>query len=159
MRRSIILLAILLAVSSSAVAQYCDEEVVFGTSAGTIDMYHTGALFNCCAWLDIEVTESQWLIEFTEWEMFEHGPCYCLCCFDATATVSGLEPGEYTVRVWRALDNFDETWTFIQAAEETVLVEGYAEPSLTTGFVPCVESAVIDGSEETTWGTIKALYH
>jgi len=159
-RRSVALVAVLLAVLplSTSTAQYCEEEVTFETSAGALSMSHHEALFNCCSWLDIQVETVAWTIDFTEWEMFEEGPCYCLCCFDASATAGGLEPGDYTARVWKALDNFDGTWTFVLAAEEPVTIEGESEPSLETAHVPCVASALPESPLEQTWGTIKALY-
>ncbi|MFH1501552.1 MAG: hypothetical protein ABIG03_00760 [Candidatus Eisenbacteria bacterium] len=159
MARTIVLLAFLLAASSPSSAQLCEEEVTLATSPGAIEMIHDEAMFNCCARLEIEVEQSPSLIEFTEWETFDEGPCYCVCCFHADAFVGGLEPGEYTVKVWKALDNFDGTWTFELAAEEVVLVEGDSDPSLATSFEACVESDVNDGGTEMTWGVLKALYH
>ncbi len=143
--------------ASIASAQSCDEEVVFRALEGTIDIYHHEALFNCCAWIDVEVTQS-YEIDVIEWEQFENGPCYCLCCFDVMATIGGLEPGEYLVRVWKALNNFDGTWTFELAAEETVVVDGLSPAYVQTGYIPCVESAILEDPAETTWGTIKGFY-
>jgi len=160
MNRSVVVLAVLLAVltCTPTAAQYCEEEVVFATSPGTLSMYHSEALFNCCAWLDIEAVTGPGNVEITEWEMFEFGPCYCLCCFDASATVAGLEPGEYAVKVWKALDNFDGTWEFVLAADDTLLIEGESAPYLETSYVPCVESGAADEPQRSTWGTIKSLY-
>ncbi|MBD3348501.1 MAG: hypothetical protein GF400_04820 [Candidatus Eisenbacteria bacterium] len=160
MKRLLAVMAVVLAVlpASLSSAQDCVEEVTFETWPGTLFMRHHEALFNCCAWLDVEVVTTRGTIEFTEWEMFEQGPCYCLCCFDAEATVGGLDPGEYTARVWKAMDNFDGTWTFELAAEEVVTIEGESEPSLETSYTPCVGSSAPGQPNEATWGTIKALY-
>lgn len=160
MKRAIVVPALLLAVLpfSSAFADLCDEAVTLDVSPGTIAMHHEGALFNCCAWLDVEAVQSPGTVEFLEWERFETTPCWCVCCFEAEATQSGLEPGEYTVRVFRVLDNFDGTWTFALALEETVVVEGSSEPAFNASYTPCVESAVEEAFLELSWGTIKSLY-
>lgn len=160
MKRFAAAMAVFIAVlpASFSSAQYCEEEVTFETSPGTLFMRHHEALFNCCAWLDVEVVTTTETIEFTEWEMFEDGACYCLCCFDAEATVGGLEPGEYTARVWKAMDNFDGTWTLELAAEEVVTIEGESEPLIETSYTPCVDTSAPGQPNEMTWGTIKGLY-
>ncbi len=160
MRRTILVSALLLAVLpvSEAGAQTCDEIVTIEVTPGTISMQHDQALFNCCAWLDIEAVQSPGLVEFFEREMFNEGPCYCLCCFDASAIQSGIEPGEYTVRVWKALNNLDGTWTMVLAYEGEVVVTGYSTPQFHSAYVPCAQSTVEGPDLGTSWGTIKALY-
>jgi hypothetical protein len=160
MKRSLAVLAVLLALVplSSSRAQDCQEEVALETSPGTLSMYHHEAMFNCCAWLDVQVEAVPGSVEFTEWEQFEIGPCYCLCCFDASATVGGLEAGEYVTRVWKALNNGDGTWNFVLAAEDTLVIEGESPPSLVTSYLPWVETVTPEDSDGRSWGTIKALY-
>jgi len=136
--------------------QECSEEIVFETSAGTIVMHHQEALFNCCAYLEVQVEHDPFEIEIVEWEMFEYGPCYCLCCFAADATISGLPAGDYVVNVWKAYYNFDGTWTHELAGTWLIPVSGCSLPSVETSYEPCVNTAIPE--EPDSWGVIKALF-
>jgi len=137
-------------------AQECSEEVVLETFEGTIVMHHLEALFNCCAYLEVEVVHDAFEIGIFEWEMFEAGPCYCLCCFAANATIGGLPPGDYAVSLWKAYYNFDGTWTHELVGTWVIPVSGDSAPSLETSYEPCIFAGM--AGEETTWGVIKALY-
>ena len=72
--------------------------------------------------------------------------------------MSGLEPGEYLVRVWKGYNNFDGTWTFELVHEETVIVDGHSMPGVQSSYIPCVETAIDEEPAETSWGVIKGLY-
>ena len=137
-------------------AQECSEEVVLETFDGTIVVHHLEALFNCCAYLEVEIVHDAFEIGIVEWEMFEAGPCYCLCCFAANATIGGLPPGDYTVSLWKAYYNFDGTWTHELVGTWVIPVSGDSAPSLETSYEPCIDTGAAD--DETTWGTIKALF-
>ncbi|MFH1864760.1 MAG: hypothetical protein ABIK85_02630 [Candidatus Eisenbacteria bacterium] len=143
-------------VAFPAWAQECNEEVVLETFDGTVVMHHHEALFNCCLWLEVEVLQDAFEIGVFEWEMFDAGPCFCLCCFAADATISGLPPGDYTVSVWKVHDNFDGTWTHELVGTWTVPVSGYSVPSVETSYDACVDTAISE--EPDSWGTIKALF-
>jgi hypothetical protein len=145
----------LLAVPQAS-AQECAEQVLFETGDGTIVVHHNEALFNCCASLDVEVTQDDWEIGVFEWEQFEVGPCFCMCCFSADASVSGLAPGDYSVSVWKVHDNFDGTWTYELVGTWIVGVDGYSAPGVEVSYIPCASTAIPD--EPSSWGTIKALY-
>ncbi len=151
-----IVAAVVILAAPPAWAQECSEEVVFETFDGTIVMHHREALFNCCAYLEIEVVQDAFEVGIFEWEMFEAGPCYCLCCFAADATVSGLNPGDYAVSLWKVHDNFDGTWTHEFVDTWIVPVSGYSAPSVETSYEPCIDTAI--PGEPSTWGLIKALY-
>jgi len=150
-----ILTIVALSATPQASAQDCSEEVVFETSPGALVMRQSEARFNCCAWLDVEVVQDGYEIGVFEWERFDSGPCYCLCCFAIEASVSGLDPGDYSVSVWKLYDNFDGTWTHELVGTWTVGVTGTSDPAVTASYVPCAQSAI---PGETTWGVIKALY-
>jgi hypothetical protein len=145
--------------AASSSAQICDEHISLVVSEGSIAIAHNDVQFNCCAWIDVVLSKDDSTIEFTEREMFEFGPCFCTCCFDMNLGVGGLEPGEYTVRVWKALDNFDGTWTTVLAGEWMVAVQGSSPPFVRAEYLPCGEARVPDdGGTPSRWGTIKALY-
>ena len=141
---------------SLASAQECDEEVVLETFDGTIVMNHREALFNCCAYLEVEVVQDVFEVGIFEWELFETTPCYCLCCFAAEATISGLPPGDYAVSLWKVHDNLNGTWTYELVGTWTVTVSGYSDSWVDTSWEPCIDTAI--GEEPGSWGTIKALY-
>lgn len=151
-----IVAAVAILATPPAWAQECSEEVVLETFDGTIVMHHREALFNCCAYLEIEVEQDAFEVGIFEWEMFEEGPCYCLCCFAAEATISGLPSGDYALSVWKVHDNFDGTWTHELVGTWIVPVSGHSTASVETSYEPCVDTAIAE--EPGTWGTIKALF-
>ncbi len=151
-----IVAAVAILATPPAWAQECSEEVVLETFAGTIVMHHREALFNCCAYLEIEVLQDSFDIGIFEWEMFEDGPCYCLCCFAADATISGLPSGDYNVSVWKLYCNFDGTWTHELVGTWIVPVTGHSTASVETSYVPCIGTAIPE--EPYSWGVIKALF-
>lgn len=134
--------------AASSFGQWCDEQVRFVTYDGTIEMHHSQAEYNCCAWIEFEVVQEEFEIDVFEWERFETGPCYCLCCFDLKVVIGGLEPGIYVVTLWKD-GLFYGSWE--------VPVEGFSAPFVETQYIPCVET----GAPEIgmgSWGMIKALY-
>lgn len=158
-RMSALAAGVLLLCAASSSAQICDEHISLVVSDGAIAITHTDVQFNCCSWIDIELVNDQFVIEFTERERFEYFPCPCVCCFDFDLAVGGLEPGDYTVRVWKAYDNFDGTWTTVPAGEWVVTLRGLSLPFERTTYLPCGETLVPDdGDARSSWGTIKALY-
>lgn len=144
--------ALLLAVvSPQAVAQQCDEEVLFETAAGVITVRHIETLYNCCCTVECEVLQDAFTLDVHEYEYLIAGGCDCLCCSDVTVEIGGLEPGEYTVNIIKHTEHGGEehvgTWS--------VIVYGTSPPSLRTTYAPCGETGTID---ESTWSVIKALY-
>ena len=144
-----------LAADAEAQWPWCNEEMVLSTPPGGIEILHNDVEYNCCAWIDIQVEQQPFIVEFYEWERFADGPCFCLCCFDVEMEVAGLIPGEYTVRLWKVFYG-----TLPQLAGEWVVtVEGSSEPSVRTVYRPCGETSVQDEpAAPGSWGAIKALY-
>jgi hypothetical protein len=157
MRCFIAVLAITAALFGTSAAQECAEEVTFQAGDGTISLYHRETLFNCCAWIDVEITQAAYDIEILERERFEISPCYCLCCFDVATTIGGLDPGTYTVELWKAYFVNDGVWTYELVGTWELEVDGHCDPFLESYYVPCVETGADD--LPSSWGTIKALYH
>ena len=146
-----------LAVTSAASAQFCEEVVEVSSGPGTIFVDHVDAEFNCCSWIDVDVDHEGLSVLVTEYERFVEGPCFCLCCFEVSATVSGLEPGEYQVEVVQASDNFDGSWTYESLGVWPVTVGGESEPAVLTSYVPCANLGMPPDPDLASWGTIKAL--
>ena len=157
MRRAILCAAFAaLALTSVASAQFCDEVVEVSAGPGTVYVDHTEAEYNCCSWTDVEVVHEDFSIVVTEYERFEDGPCYCLCCFKISATISGLEPGDYEVEVIKAYYNFDGSWTYESLGIWPVTVDGESLQAVLTSYIPCANLGM--PPDLTSWGTIKALY-
>ena len=136
---------------SPASAQMCDEEVLFATSDGTIEISHLQTMYNCCCAVDSDVLQDGFWIDVHEYERLIDGGCDCLCCFDIEIVIAGLAPGDYTLSIIKHTEHggveLVGTWL--------VTVTGSCPPSVLTTYVPCSETGM---SEETTWGVIKALY-
>lgn len=145
------LVALALLAAATAAAQECDELVFVEPGPGSVSVSHIEALYNCCAWIEFEIVQESFTIEIHEWERFEDGPCYCLCCFDLFATVGGLAPGEYDVSVWK--HRFDAPAELLGVWPVTV--DGSSAPLVDTTYIPC---AGTDVEASGTWGVIKALY-
>lgn len=79
----------------------CTDSIFADVSGDTVLLYHTGALYNCCATVEFTVSQQDTLIIVTEAEQFDSaGPCDCNCCFDLSVTISDLEPDTYLLQVW-----------------------------------------------------------
>jgi hypothetical protein len=143
---------LLLSLTALAGAQTCREQVFFDTPDGTIEITHTEALNNCCCTIEPQVLLEDYVLDVHEYEILEGGGCDCLCCFDIEVVVAGLEPGDYTVTIIKHTEyagiEYLGPWI--------VTVTGECPPSVHSGFVPCVDTAVSD--DEISWGVIKALY-
>jgi hypothetical protein len=124
------------------------EDVIIVTHDGTIELYHVQAEYNCCAWVDFDVIVEGSAIDIYEWECFEGDPCTCMCCFELKVAIGGLDPGIYTVTLWKH-GVFFGVWY--------VAVDGTSPESLETQYFPCVETGASPFWAD-SWGTIKALY-
>jgi hypothetical protein len=147
---SALVLALLLPATPCTASYFCPLEcVVIEPTEGGMDVRHVQAEYNCCCWVDFNVVREGHAIDIYEMECFEVGPCYCMCCFELEVSIGGLEPGPYTVTVWKD-GVFFGTWE--------VVVEGTSPERLETSYVPCVETSTPEPPAFGTWGTIKALY-
>ena len=74
-----------------------DDEIVYTATAGTLNVTHENATYNCC--LDdiaIALDAAGNELNLVETENVAN-PCRCLCCFNAETTITGLDAGTYTV--------------------------------------------------------------
>lgn len=111
----VMLAACSLAAAGPALAQ-ADCEDAFRTEVvgDAITIHHLGATYNCCPEpFAYEVSQEGDRIVVQENEILEN-PCYCLCCYDLEATVSGardsgclgisaVPPGDPATRTWGAV--------------------------------------------------------
>jgi hypothetical protein len=144
-------------IAATGAAQWppCDEQVSVSTTPGGIAIVHDDVEYNCCAWIDVQVEQQPFVVEFYEREQFEFGPCFCMCCFDTEMEVAGLPPGEYTVRLWKVLYEMPPSLV----GEWVVTVQGSSDPLVRTVYWPCGETAISDeATAPASWGAIKALY-
>jgi len=76
-----------------------DGTVRFAVSYDTLFVYHDSAYHNCCPmfWFAVEVDGSN--VDFIEADTTTM-PCDCMCYFNLDCSVSGMEPGTYTARLW-----------------------------------------------------------
>lgn len=74
-----------------------DDEIVYTTQAGTLNVVHQNATYNCCLEdVAIALDAAGNELNLVETENVTN-PCRCLCCFDAETVITGIDPGTYTV--------------------------------------------------------------
>ncbi len=131
---------------------------------GGIRITHDSALYNCCIEAFVHDVEQEGnVIRVWERELISE-PCDCLCCYDLSATVGGVAPGDYwIVYGWR--DSEVGEWRFweqpITVPEggepgRADIVESYASDCLNQQSVPEPEESGDQASP--TWGRIKSLF-
>jgi hypothetical protein len=81
------------------------------------------------------------IIDIYERDLGTH-PCYCMCYFDFTHILEGLEPGDYLARVWEA--SYDEEYTL--AGVTSFVIKARLTPyTITTLMSECYDA---EGAEE-----------
>ncbi len=77
------------------------QDSVFVTiNNDTIDIWNTGAFENCAFSVVFETTIANDTITIVEHDTMTN-PVYCMCYFDLCASLTGLNPGNYHVDVFR----------------------------------------------------------
>lgn len=80
---------------------YLDPDSIIITVSGhNVTVVHVDAFYNCCYDITTNVVQAGDIID-----IYEHTsgtPCYCLCYFDVTTNIYGLEAGTYTINVYNA---------------------------------------------------------
>jgi hypothetical protein len=78
-----------------------DDDVWVEAVEDTVTIHHDFANWNCCGAVEMQVSVEGDRIEVEEVETYPDGsPCRCTCRFDLSVRASGLEAGDYTVRVF-----------------------------------------------------------
>ena len=77
------------------------DQVEIWVEGHDIVMEHSGAIYNCCATMVVDLIDQRPLLQLVERETYSQGgPCDCLCPYDLSARIPDLPPGTYQVEVW-----------------------------------------------------------
>ena len=80
---------------------YSDPDSIIITVSGhNVSVVHADAFYNCCFEITTTVVQVDDVID-----IYEHTsgtPCYCMCYFDVSTTIYGLDAGTYTIKVYDA---------------------------------------------------------
>ena len=101
--------------SYTAEREDCEPGVTIRAEGDAVTLEHLGAIYNCCAEMEVELVTVGSTIKFIEVETFPIEPCSCICPFDITAAVHDVAPGAYWVEVW------DEGFTHLYCREQVVV--------------------------------------
>jgi hypothetical protein len=94
----IALILILVATSPCAA-----EEIWAEITGGAVGVYHIGAEYNCCWVIAAEVAMAGEAIDLYELRGPASEECDCICLFDLRFAFPAPPPGQYQLRVWRAV--------------------------------------------------------
>jgi hypothetical protein len=77
-----------------------EDEIGLTVAPNTLYVVHENAAYNCCPDdIVISLSAEGDVLRLTEEEILTD-PCYCICCYEVTATIVDLAPGPYTVEFW-----------------------------------------------------------
>ena len=74
--------------------------IIIDVSGHNVTVVHADAFYNCCFEITTTVVQVGEVID-----IYEHTsglPCYCLCYFDVSTNIYGLDAGTYTISVYDA---------------------------------------------------------
>lgn len=156
----LVALILLVGASSGAAWPGCEvDEFSAMVEGDALIVRHEAATYNCC--MDsttYTVTQSPGLIRIEEFEAVTI-PCLCLCCYDLSVEVGGLEPGDYMlVFVWYDYDTGQpEQWT----TQVTVSGPGgppFVAATTNSGCLDPTGVAPPEIESGSSWGRVKTLY-
>jgi hypothetical protein len=76
------------------------EGLEFDYSQGALTVTHVNGVFNCCLEsIDVTLDLNGLVLSLYEVE-YTPMPCDCICPYDVTTRVTGLDAGDYTVNVY-----------------------------------------------------------
>lgn len=84
--------------SSGIGADVPEDSILCQVRGETLVVTHQDAYYQCCLEARILVHRSDFTLDVVEYDVGE--PCDCMCTFDLTTTIIGLQSGTYTVQVW-----------------------------------------------------------
>ncbi len=143
MKKGMVFLAVVVCLVG-AIPAYASGRVSSEVKNNTAYVHHDSAWFNCCQDMSFEIKpnpDTAGIIDICERDLGTH-PCYCMCYFDFTHILEGLEPGDYLARVWEA--SYDEEYTL--AGVTSFVIKARLTPyTITTLMSECYDA---EGAEE-----------
>ena len=89
-------------------AVYPQENIFVTINADTVTIWHTGTTRNCCSLFDLTAQVDGSIITVTEVDTGDY--CYCECLFDLSISITGLDPGAYTVEIFGTDSIYQTYW-------------------------------------------------
>jgi hypothetical protein len=103
--KSVIVISLLLYVTSGVFA--ANDSVFVKMQGDTVQIWNTDAVFNCCSRYIFYVSITDFhTIMCIEWDT-SGAICRCICKFDLYTSITGLEQGNYFVKVYRMMPEGD----------------------------------------------------
>jgi len=161
----IVLLALLIGAGASGASAQpsCECSVYVIVEGHRIDLYHDGALFNCCPAFETQYSMEGDRIVVREIEWGLH-PCRCLCCMNLSTSIENVPPGEYTLDLY-TLELFYYTDPRLVASVPVIVSDEAPNPVAGTEVVDfrssgCLEEWPDDsgGDAEMSWSMLKIFY-
>ena len=144
MKRNYLVVVALMLVAAAVPGYALSGRVSSEVADNTAYVHHDSAWFNCCADMSFEIKpnpDTAGIIDIYERDLGTH-PCYCMCYFDFTHILEGLEPGDYLARVWEA--SYDEEYT-LAGVTSFVIKARLCPYTITTLMSECYDA---EGAEE-----------
>jgi hypothetical protein len=144
-----------------------DDTVRAVVVTNAIHVYHDEAEWNCCATIEFDLAAHADTFDLYESETYSGDPCFCSCCFDLLATITGAAPGDYLVRVLAAASGelFGEVWVNVpevvpggDAAAESSALSACAAGLGGTLQSPCGGWTVDVTQPQWSWGRVKTTF-
>ncbi len=101
-----------------ASAVYPQENIFVTIESDTVTIWHTETTRNCCSLFDLAVQVDDSIITVTEVDTGEY--CWCECLFDLSVSITGLDPGSYTVDVFGTDSIYQTYWGSTSFALDSV---------------------------------------
>ncbi len=102
---------------------YSQSDSIYTTiDADTVTIWHTGSTRNCCSIFNMDVTVNDSIITVTE--IASGDLCWCECIFDLSVSITGLDPGNYTVEVFGTDTIYQTYWGSTSFSIDSIAVLG-----------------------------------
>lgn len=99
-KRLTLLIVSILLLSSVPGGSSARADVWAEVDGAEVSVHHTGARYNCCWVIDMELEFLDGLVNLREIEGAGSQYCYCYCDFDLRFDFAIHEPGEWLIQVW-----------------------------------------------------------
>jgi len=144
MKRYMVFLGVVLTLVS-IIPAYASSRVFSEVKDNVAYIHHDDAYFNCCPHMVFEYRpDTAGIIDIFEQDTLPS--CWCMCYYNFTHRLKGLEPGVYLVRVWESTWSGEE-YSLAGTTTFTILAE-VGSSSFTTNMSDChMEPEGVDESD------------